>query len=88
MAGYQHLTSSGVVDTSGQAIVVYGVSAINDGSASTFDLYNGTSAGGTQLFHEATGAFDFNDGVTFKDGCYVNFGAHIASATIFYERVG
>lgn len=92
--GYQIVTEDAVVNTSGKAVVIYGVSIISDGTAGVVILRNGTSTAGTAVF-TLTGTankaenFDFGGvGVTFPDGCFVDINAHVTpSCTVWYEVI-
>jgi hypothetical protein len=81
----------------GSAIVgrcrLYGVYFTNTATASSFDLKDGTTSGGTSLLNVVTpaviGAQDLfipDMGILFQNGIYIDVAnAHVTSVTLFFE---
>lgn len=90
-AGFQRLTTSGVVSDSAKPILVYGYSVESGASATTPTLFDGTAATGTHAIKlgpntasQATVvALPFP--MMFPLGCYVSFDANTTAVTIFYS---
>jgi len=94
-SGYQRITSSGVIGTSGNPLIFYGYSLHSGGTVSsgTF-FFNGTStSGGTVFQNDPSNAAINADkmvtlpvGVTFPSGCYVSFDGNATAVTVFYTE--
>lgn len=91
--GYDIIVEDGVLDTSGQAVAVYGINIISDGTAGDVNLRSGTAVTGdiimTLTGTASTGVYiDLGAGVVFPTGCYVDIDAHVTpSCTLVYERI-
>lgn len=91
--GSQVVSSDAVLNSSGAAVVVYGVNIICDGTAGVVVLRNGTTSGAA-LTISLTGTasagtyVDFGGGVVFPSGCFVDIDTHVTpSCTVVYEKL-
>lgn len=88
--GYSKLTASGVVNSSGKALALFGVS-VESGSDGTGNatLYDGTSTSGVKL-RVVKGTqnewfdVDYANGRTYSSGLYIDFDANVVSIVVWY----
>ena len=91
--GYQVVTEDAALDTAGQAVAVYGINIISDGTAGVVSLRGGDVVGDSIVMTltgtASTGVYiDLGAGVTFPSGCFVDISANVTpSCTLVYERV-
>lgn len=90
--GYAAKTSDGVVGPSGVPVTIFAINVIDDGSASTVKLYDGTTAGGTLVIQLTTTAGVATNlkvggerGIVFAGGCFCDVDSHTTVATVAYE---
>lgn len=91
LPGVTRLTADGAVGTSGRKIRVYSVHLVSGASNSTCTLKLGTSTSGTayiQIDGVASTAvtLNFNGGILFPTGCFLDADANISYATICYTE--
>jgi len=89
--GTQLITEDGVLGTSGKPIRVFSVHLISGATASELTLRNGTLVSSTIYAQETgtadTGAtFNYNGGVRFPAGCFVDVDANATSALFVYTE--
>ncbi len=91
--GYSKLAASGVVNSSGKALALFGISikSTTDGSG-TVTLYDGTSTSGTELWalkgqQSEWKDFPFDTGRTFPSGLYLDFDSNVLAAVAWYQTL-
>jgi|SRR6267142_193644 len=90
-AGFQRLTTSGVVSDSGKPILVYGFSIENGATAAVPTLFDGTAATGTHVVKigptiaNVANVVSLPFPVMFPLGCFVSFDANTTAVTIMYS---
>ena len=89
--GSQLITADGVVGVSGQAKIVYCIHIISGGTAAVVSLRRGTAVtdtiGVTQTGTISTGAtFNYEGGLFFPGGCYVDVDANTTSVLVAYRE--
>lgn len=86
--GSQLITASGVINPSGDPIIVYGIHILSSGGgAAVVSLRNGTSGSATIYITEtgtvSTGkTFDYGEGFFFPAGCYVSIDGNTTSVLV------
>lgn len=92
--GYQVITEDGVLSTSGEPVIIYGINILSGGGgAGVVNLRTGTAVSGAIIIQEkgTTGqgkSFSYGGvGITFPSGCYVDVDANVTSVTINFKRV-
>lgn len=92
-SGFQKLTASGVIGTSGKAVALFGytIRSNANGSASV-NLYNGTSTSGTLLEENVvqtddTVQINFCKGKIFPSGLYVSLDSNTSYVTVWYQLI-
>src|SRR5690348_1348273 len=89
-AGFQRLTTSGVVSDSGKPILIYGYSVESGATATVVTLFDGTAASGTHAMKlgptivSQANVVSLPFPVMFPLGCYVSFDANTTAVTIMY----
>lgn len=90
---YQKRTTSGVIGTSGNAVIVFGVSLLSGGGgAGVLSLYDGTSTGGV-LARAITGTTndwfnqEFSVGKVFPSGLYLNLDTNTTAAVVWFQNI-
>lgn len=81
------LTASAVLITSGSPVRVYSCSWVSGASAGVIQLYNGTDNSGTARISETGTALksktaNFQNGLLFSSGCYVELDGNISACTL------
>lgn len=92
--GYQTFAADGVVGTSGEPTIVYGINIVSNGGAvGRVILRNGAVVGATAVVtvDGTTGIGIIRDfggnGILFPSGCYLDLDSNTAQATVFFERL-
>lgn len=92
--GYQLITADGVLSTSGEPVIIYGIHILSGaGGGGVVNLRSGTAVGGTIIIQEkgttSQGkSFSYGGvGITFPSGCYVDIDANVTSVAVTYKRV-
>ena len=89
--GTEVLTSSGTLISSGAPVRVYSLTLVGSGTAGV-ELYNGTSATGTARVSIAAAAAtrtttqNFEGGMLFPSGCYVELETSVSQAVLECRR--
>ena len=91
-AGMQRFTADGAVSSSGAAVIVYSVVVRATGTATEVILNNGTSTAGDDLdtinaAANTTTVHNFERGLIFPSGCFVDVDANTSYAVVVYEKV-
>lgn len=90
-AGFQRLTTSGVVADSGKPILIYGYSLESGSTAATPTLFDGTSATGAHAIKlgptivSQANVLPLPFPIMFPLGCYASFDANTTALTIMYS---
>jgi len=90
MSGSVEYTADGVVGPSGAAVRVYNATWLSGTTAGDFTLRTGTTTAGDVIVQEPgaadhTETINFERGLLFPDGCYVDFDANTTRATIEFR---
>jgi len=88
-SGSIRVTDDVALGGNGKACRVYSVSFLSDGTARTLVLRNGTTASGPIYISKLgtiseTVIINFENGLRFPDGCFLDFTASMVSAVIEY----
>ena len=80
------------VNTAGTAVKIYGLNCDNSGANGWIKMYSGSDATGDLVIHHNMAAGSQGEsvtfpGVTFPDGCFIEFGADTSWATVSYTKV-
>lgn len=84
-------TGDSVVGISGKPVRVFSATWLSDGTARALVLRNGTSASGTIYVNQAGTASvsvtqNWEGGLLFPDGCFLDFTASMVSAVIEFRN--
>lgn len=90
-SGFQALSGSAAIGTSGKAVTIHGVNFVS-GAPGLVILRNGTSASGTAIINQLGTAgvgttFTYEPGIVFPAGCYADIDGNVSQATVWYEKV-
>lgn len=89
-AGFQRVTTSGVISDSGKPILIYGYSVESGASATVVTLFDGVGATGTHAMKlgpvtvSQANVTSLPFPIMFPLGCYVSFDANTTAVTVFY----
>lgn len=87
LSGTETFTADGAVIDSGAKVRIFNVTWVSGATAGILQLFNGTSATGTPYFSEAGTAnqsktVNFENGMVFANGCYVDINANCSLAIL------
>ncbi len=94
MVAFSRKTSDGVLSTSGEPVIIYGVHILSGaGGGGVVNLRSGTAVSGSIIIQEKGTASVGKSvsyggiGILFPDGCYVDIDANTDHVTIDYQRL-